>query len=258
MKIAICGKGGVGKTTISGILCRVLGKKGIEVLAIDGDPNPNLSHVLGLSSGPPPSLPLSSKVLEKGEDENGNRYIRLGIPLSELISDYGIKAKDKITLLAVGAPEHASSGCMCSSHTTVREIINAALASKETVTVLDMEASMEHMKRGTSRYVDIMLMVVEPYFRSMEAAGRFAKLAKEMGIKTVAAIANKVRNPEELKAIHQYCAHINLPVMAVIPFDPNITVADSTGASIVDRVPDSEAVLQIQSLADQLIMETAG
>jgi CO dehydrogenase maturation factor len=252
MKIAVCGKGGVGKTTISGTLSRLLGKKGAKILAIDGDPNPNLSIVLGIDREKPAPPPLQSDILERGEKADGTRFIKLGVPLSEVIKKYGIEAPDNVQLLTVGQPEHAGTGCMCGSHTTVREIIHAAMADAEQMTILDMEASLEHMKRGTSKYVDTMFAVVEPYYRSLEAAGRFKKFADELGIKKVAAIANKVRNDEEEQAIRQYCEKIDLPIEIIIPFDSQISEADLAGKAILDYNGESEAVKELQKLADSI------
>jgi CO dehydrogenase maturation factor len=252
MKIAIAGKGGAGKTTISGTLCRLLGQSGVKILAIDGDPNPNLSVVLGISRDTPPPPALSTDVLERVEDPDGKRRIQLKVPLNEVIHKYGQSAPDNITLLMVGQPEHAGTGCMCGSHTAVREIIHAAMAEGKEVTVLDMEASMEHMKRGTSKYVDAMFTVVEPYYRSLEAAGRFHRLAKELGVAKIAAIANKVRNTEEEAAIRQYCERIGLPVAAVIPFDERVTEADLRGQAIIDYAGDAPVVQSLKALVEQL------
>lgn len=257
MKIAVCGKGGVGKTTISGVLCRVLGRMGYPVLAIDGDPNPNLSIVLGLKTEMGQATPLSTQVLEKVEEPDGKKYIKLGIPLSELIEKYAVQAPDNVTLLMVGQPEHAGTGCMCGSHTTVREIVHAALEDNAQITVLDMEASLEHMKRGTSKYVDVLFAIVEPYYRSLEAAGRFYRLATELGIGRVAAIANKIKTQEEEEAVRQYCARVGLPLEIVIPFDPQITAADHAGLSILDYHANSEAVNAIRKLGNNLMALTS-
>ena len=111
MKIAISGKGGVGKTTISGTLCRVLGRKGLHVLAIDGDPNPNLSLVLGLDH---PKMqvprPLTPELLKREEDAEGKVRVRLGISVEEVINTYGIHAPDNVTLLSLDKPDHAGTG----------------------------------------------------------------------------------------------------------------------------------------------------
>jgi CO dehydrogenase maturation factor len=253
MKIAVCGKGGVGKTTISGLLCRTLGKKGIPVLAIDGDPNPNLALTLGVD--PKAAMPkaLTSKLLEVYEKEDGKKYAKLKATLSEVMDLHGIQAANNVTLLAVGQPEHAGTGCMCGIHTTVREIIHTALEESQQVTLLDLEASLEQMKRGTSKYVDVLLCVVEPYYRSMEAVARFQRLGKELEIKNIVAVANKVKNAEDEEAIRQFCAQTDLPVIAVIPFDPIVSEADKGGALDMNAIDHSPALQAISQLADDLL-----
>jgi CO dehydrogenase maturation factor len=128
MKIAIAGKGGVGKTTISGTLCRVLGRSNNEVLAIDGDPNPNLSVVLGIdrNATPPPSL--STDIIERVEECEGKWRFQVKMPFEEILHKFGQKAPDNVTLLMVGKPEIAGTGCMCGSHTVVRELVHSALS----------------------------------------------------------------------------------------------------------------------------------
>ena len=253
MKIAVCGKGGVGKTTISGLLCRTLGSKGISVLAIDGDPNPNLALTLGLDPNEKMPKALTSKLLEIYEKEDGKKYAKLKVSLAEVMDTYGIKTKDNVTLLAVGQPEHAATGCMCGTHTTVREIIHTALEESEQVTLLDLEASLEQMKRGTSKYVDILLCVAEPYYRSMEAVARFQRLGKELEIKNILAVANKVKNAEDEEAIRQFCSQTDLPVVAVIPYDPKIVEADKNGSLNVKDTDHSPALKSINELADHLM-----
>ncbi len=253
MKIAVCGKGGVGKTTISGLLCKTLGSKGIPVLAIDGDPNPNLALTLGLDPTTVMPKALTSKLLEVYEKEDGKKYAKLNVPLSEVMDTYGIKANHNVTLLAVGQPEHAATGCMCGIHTTVREIIHSALEESEQVTLLDLEASLEQMKRGTSKYVDVLLCVVEPYYRSMEAVARFQRLGKELEIKKIVAVANKVKSAEDEEAIRQFCAQTDLPVIAVIPLDPAVSEADKNGSLNMNDIEHSPALKAISNLADNLL-----
>jgi len=253
MKIAVCGKGGVGKTTISGLLCRTLGSKGIPVLAIDGDPNPNLALTLGID--PMAAMPkaITSKLLEVYEKEDGKKYAKLKVPLAEVMDLHGIQAADNVTLLAVGQPEHAGTGCMCGTHTTVREIIHTALEESELVTLLDLEASLEQMKRGTSKYVDVLLCVVEPYYRSMEAVARFQRLGIELEIKNIVAVANKVKNAADELAIREFCAQTDLEVIAVIPFDTIVSEADKGGSLDINSIGHSPALQAIANLGNDLL-----
>ena len=258
MKIAVCGKGGVGKTTISGLLCRTLGSRGIAVLAIDGDPNPNLALTLGID--PKAAMPkaITSKLLEVHEKEDGKKYAKLKVPLAEVMEGYGIKTNDNVTLLAVGQPEHAGTGCMCGTHTTVREIIHTALEESELVTLLDLEASLEQMKRGTSKYVDVLLCVVEPYYRSMEAVARFQRLGIELEIKNIVAVANKVKNAGDEAAIREFCAQTDLEVIAVIPFDPIVSEADKGGSLDINSIGHSPALQAIGQLGTDLMKRVKG
>ncbi len=177
-------------------------------------------------------------------------------PLAEVMETYGIQAADNVTLLAVGQPEHAGTGCMCGIHTTVREIIHTALEESEQVTLLDLEASLEQMKRGTSKYVDVLLCVVEPYYRSMEAVARFQRLGKELEIKNIVAVANKVKNADDEAAIRQFCAQTDMPVIAVIPFDATVAEADKNGSLDMEAIDQSPALQAISRLAQDLL-ETA-
>ncbi len=255
MKIAVCGKGGVGKTTISGLLSRLMGKTGVPVLAIDGDPNPNLGHILGIHQSDANTPSLSTNLMDIEYEMGGKKYLKLNTPLNEIIDTYGLKAQDNVTLLAVGQPDHAGTGCMCGLHITVREIIHAALEKGEQITVLDLEASLEQMKRGTSRYVDILLCVIEPYYRSMEAVARFYRLGKELEIKKIAAVANKVKNAEDEKAINEFCRQIDLPIEAVIPFDPVLADADKKGSFNLDDIHNSPAIDALRNLANKLAVQ---
>jgi len=253
MKIAIAGKGGVGKTTISGTLCRVLGKNGNAVLAIDGDPNPNLSVVLGIDKEAEMPKALSTDIIERIEESEGKWKFQVKMPFQEILDTYGQKAPDNVSLLMIGKPEKAGTGCMCGSHTVVRELIHSALAhEEEQIMIVDTEASLEHMKRGTSQYVDKMYSVVEPYYRSLEAAGRFADMANQLGIVNVEAIANKVRNAEEEQAIREFCKKINLPIAVILPFDEQVTDADLKGVSIMDYDKDAKVVKAMEVFVQTL------
>lgn len=253
MRIAIAGKGGVGKTTISGTLSRILGKKGYEVLAIDGDPNPNLSVVLGIDKKAKMSPNLSTDIMERVEIGEGQWKFQVKLPFNDIVKTYGQNAADNVTLLMIGKPEKAGTGCMCGSHTVVRELIHAAMTTEEDrIIILDTEASLEHMKRGTSKYVDKIFTVVEPYYRSLEAASRFAEMARELGIQNVEAIANKVRNKEEKQAILDYCKSIDLPIAAFIPFDEQVMNADLKGLSIIDFDENAKVIKALEKFANTL------
>ena len=253
MKIAISGKGGVGKTTISGTLCRLLGRKGHPVLAIDGDPNPNLSVVLGIKGKQEPAPLNSAELLERVEGDDGKQRVQLVGSLEEVLNSHGVQAPDNVTLLMLGKPEHAGTGCMCGAHAVIREVVHAAVAESDRLTVLDMEASLEHMKRGTAKYVDALYIVVEPYYRSLEAASRIQALAKELGIKQIAGIANKVRNAEDEEAVKDFCERIELPLNSIILFDEHVLQAERAGTTVIDLNGQSAALHRLTELADAIL-----
>ena len=252
MKLAIVGKGGVGKTTISATICRMIAEKGEKVIAIDGDPNPNLSVALGIDKNQPKQKSLSTDIIERVETD-GKWSFRVKMPFDEILQTYGQEIHD-ITLLVVGKPEKAGTGCMCGSHTVVRELIHSALASDYKASmVVDTEASLEHMKRGTSKYVDKMYTVLEPYYRSLEAGSRFASMAQDLGVHAVFAIANKVKTEEESDAIKEYCEKVSLPIAMMIPYDEDIATADMRGMSVVDYNRKSKAVQVIQKFVNACV-----
>jgi CO dehydrogenase maturation factor len=122
----------------------------------------------------------------------------------------------------------------------------------ETVTLTDMEASIEHMSRGTIRHVDALLMVTEPYFRSLETAGRIAPLAQELGIEHVWAVANKVRSPRDEEIIRSYCEEHGIEVGGVVPWDEAVQEADREGRALMDHSPTTPAVVAVERIADLL------
>ena len=140
----------------------------------------------------------------------------------------------------------------CSAHAAVRGIIGEIASSTEEITLLDMEASIEHLNRGTIRHVDALLVVVEPYYRALETAGRTVPLAKGLGIERIYAIANKLRSAEDEKAVMDYCRNHDLEVIAAIPFDEAVTVADRMGRAVIDHAPDAPLVGEIGKIADAL------
>ena len=121
------------------------------------------------------------------------------------------------------------------------------------VTVLDMEASIEHLTRGTVRNVDALLVVAEPYYRSLETTGRLVPLARELGLERIWIVANKVRDDRDEAAIREYCARRGFEVIGVVPFDENVGEADRLGRALIDHMPTAAAVLALEEVADRLV-----
>ena len=134
----------------------------------------------------------------------------------------------------------------------MRGIIGAIVNSSEEVTLMDMEASIEHLNRGTIRHVDALLIVAEPYYRALETAGRTVPLARGLGIERIYAIANKLRSAEDEQAVRAYCRKHELEVIAAIPFDEDVAVADRQGRAVIDYAPQANIVTQVGHIADAL------
>jgi CO dehydrogenase maturation factor len=254
MKIAMVGKGGSGKTTLAGTLARVLARRQQRVLAIDGDPNPNLALTLGMSREAADHLRfIPSSLVESVTNTSGPASLRLTMERARVLSEYAADAPDGVKLIVMGKPADGSagSGCMCASHRAVRGLI-AELTDVGEHTITDMEAGLEHLKRGTARNVEAMLIVAEPYYRSLEAASRTFSLANELKIPHVYAIANKIRNPADHDAVHSYCAQHGMPVIGEVPFDEQFVAAEQAAQAPADFAGGSPGMRAIEAIADRV------
>lgn len=141
---------------------------------------------------------------------------------------------------------------MCRNHATVRSLLAELVGSSQGPTIADMEAGLENFSRGTPRHVDALFVVMEPYFRSLETASRAVELGRELGIPRIAAIANKVRTPEDEAAIRDFCGSHGIEVAAWVPFDETVLAAERAGLALLDAPGRSPAVAAISALADSL------
>ena len=255
MRIALAGKGGAGKTTISATLARLLTARA-SVIAIDADSNPNLSAALGLTA----TAVTGEAVLPAGLVSRRLDGAALTSPVDAVLARHAMTTADGVRVVLMGAPAHAGEGCLCSAHATVSALLADLGDSCDTVTIIDMEASPEHLSRGTARHVDTLLLVTEPYYRSLETVRRLADLARELPIPRVAVVANKVRSSSDREAIEEFCQRHDLEVMAAVPRNEAVVDADTAGAALLDRVRSAgpggaggDVVAAIQRLADRLL-----
>ena len=248
MKLAIAGKGGAGKTTISGTLARQLARGGYEVLALDNDLNPNLSLTVGIPAERLGNLPTLSE--EAVQRVNG-RY-ELAQTLDEIRAAHAMEAPDGVTVLVAAEPREADTGCMGRFHVAMRNIVGAAPEGPHHICILDTEASTEHLKVGTAKHVDMLFAVVEPYFKSLESGRRIIHLARDLGIESTALLANKVRDGE-VDVVHSFAAEHGLDVVGAIPYDETFLRAEREAVAPIDFDPHAKAVVAIGELARQLV-----
>lgn len=247
MRLAVAGKGGAGKTTISATLARLAARSGRSVVALDADANPNLSVALGVTPqvamtlGPvPPSL-VSRRIGGAGLVE----------PIDDVLDRYALVAPDGVRLLGMGAPAHAEEGCLCSAHAVVSSLLED-LGSPDRFVVVDMEASPEHLSRGTVRHVDAICLVAEPYYRSLETVRRMAALVAELPVASMTVVANKVRSVQDEQAITEFCDRYGFALGGVVPWSDEVVAADRARTPVVEWPSAMAVVAAVTALAEEL------
>ena len=249
MKLAIAGKGGAGKTTFSATAARLLARRGHPVVAIDADTNPNLHLALGVSAEAVERVPFPpTSLVSRAFDGPA-----LNQPLDEVLDRHTITAADGVRLLRMGMPEHADEGCLCSAHAVVSALLGDLDAKNDTITLIDMEASPEHLSRGTASEADALVLIAEPYFRSLEAVKLQAKLAAETAIGRVVIVANKCRTDSDVAGISEFCANHDLNLIARVPWGDEVLDADAATTALLDFAPASPVVMAIESTCEVLV-----
>lgn len=249
MKVAIAGKGGAGKTTISGTLARQLARQGFEVLALDNDLNPNLPLTVGIAAERLTDLPTMSEDIVAYVD---GRPV-LTQTLDEIRAAHAMEAPDGVTVLVAHEPKEADTGCMGRFHMAMRAVVGAAPNSQNYICILDTEASTEHLKVGTAKHADVLYAVVEPYFKSLESGRRVLALARDLGIEHLALLANKVRDDADLEIVRRFADEHDLGVIGAIPYDECFRHAEQAAVAPIDFAPDAPAVVAIGKLARKLV-----
>ncbi|SKA67800.1 AAA family ATPase [Desulfobaculum bizertense] len=238
MKIAITGKGGVGKTTLAGLLARLLADCGETVLAIDADPDANFGSAIGISPEQLASTMPISKMKELATQRTGaegDGMFSLTPHVADIPDTYSIEHKG-IKLLLLGTVEQGGGGCICPEHALVRTLMKHILFKKGESVIMDMEAGIEHLGRGTADSVDALITVVEPGSRSLQTARMIRELAADIGLKKTFVVASKVRNQEEKDYLRA-----NLPdgeLLGIMPLSEDVRQADMQNIAPYDLQGD--------------------
>lgn len=252
MRLAVAGKGGAGKTTLSATLARLAARDGRRVVAVDADANPNLGAALGLSPESAAALgPVPSSLVSRRQGGAGLLH-----PVDDVLDTYSLAAADGVRLLGMGSPLHAEEGCLCSAHAVVSALLED-LGSPDRLVVVDMEASPEHLSRGTVRHVDVVCLVAEPYYRSLETVRRMAALVEELPVERLVVVANKVRSAADAEAIGEFCARHSFVLAGVLPWSEEVVAADRERRAVLDWPGAAPYVEAVRALAEQL-RATAG
>jgi len=254
MKLAITGKGGVGKSTLAATLTLLLTREGARVVAVDADPDANLAGALGISPDEQNAIiPIAeqTRLIEERTGAKVKRYgqmFKLNPTVDDIADSYGYN-RDGFSLLVLGAVDRGGGGCGCPEGVLIRALVSDLILNKSEALVMDMEAGVEHLGRATARGVDSMLIVVEPGQRSVDCAKRIIRMAHEIGLKNLQLIANKVSSPEDEQFIRN--ALPELPVLGVIPAHDAFAEADRKGITPLDVLPE-ELKETFQSILQKL------
>ncbi len=256
MKIAVSGKGGVGKTLVAGVLAEFLAKNGFTVLAIDADPAPNLALTLGI---PPEEaakiVPISenTELLEAKTQTGVPGLYNLSFSVEDIIEQFSVKTPYNVNLLVMGTVRSAGTGCMCPANTVIRALLHHLLVKRKEAVVTDMEAGLEHMGRGTAEHVETMLIVTDSSLKSLEIAKKLHDLAKQMGIKQSFLVGNKIASEREGEFIEQFAKRYEIKLLGLMPFDEKISKADMQGETPLKYASQSISVMAIQKLGEKLL-----
>ena len=235
MKIAVTGKGGVGKTTFAATLARLYATEGRPVLAADVDPDANLGLALGFDEETLDSIVPISKMRKLVEERTGansqNQFYTLNPKVDDIPDAYG-KVCNGVRLLVLGTVETGGAGCVCPEHVMLKRIISNMVLRREDVVILDMEAGLEHLGRGTTSGMDAFIVVIEPGARSVQTYKNVKRLAKDLGISQVKVVANKVRNEEDEAFILEKIPQEDL--LGMIHYNTEVIDADRQGKSPYD------------------------
>jgi CO dehydrogenase maturation factor len=253
VRIAVAGKGGAGKTTTSATLARLAARRGADVVAVDADANPNLAPALGV--GPDAAAQLCAIPPSLVSRRRGGPGLLS--PVDDVLDRYAVVAPDGVRLLGMGAPQHADEGCLCSAHAVVSSLLED-LADEHRLVVVDMEASPEHLSRGTVRHVDVVCLVAEPYYRSLETVRRMAALVAELPVEHVVVVANKIRSAADEAAIREFCVRHGFALAGVVPWSDEVVAADAARVPLVDWAPADAVVAAVAALAAELGLDRVG
>lgn len=251
MKIAVSGKGGVGKTTFSALLIRTLSDMGKHVLAIDADPDANLAAALGIPDSEKivPISEMKELIYERTEAKPGSLggFFKLNPKVDDLPDSLSIR-KDNIKLMRLGGVKKGGAGCICPESTLLKVLVTHIVLARDEFVLMDMEAGIEHLGRATAKSVDNLIVVVEPGRRSIDTAGHIRELASQIGLANILVLGNKVRGEKDKDFIRKHLK--DFPILGFLPYDPAMIEADLEGVSPFDV--QSETLVKVREIAGNL------
>jgi CO dehydrogenase maturation factor len=255
MKVAVSGKGGVGKTLIAAGLARGFAERGLKTMAIDADSSPNLALTLGLSTEEARKIVPISENKELVESKTSTGYsgvYRLSFTVDDIIREYSVSTPFGVSLIVMGTVKAMDSGCMCAPNAVIRALLRHLIVDRDEAIVLDFEAGVEHIGRGTARQVDALLIVADSNLKSLEIAKHIHDLAANAGMTQLYLVGNRVMNDAQKEAIQSYAEKNGLSLLTFIPFDEKVIEADTLGETPLKH-KDIVAIRAIDNICDVLL-----
>jgi CO dehydrogenase maturation factor len=253
MKIAISGKGGVGKTTLAGVMARILAEQGRPVLAIDADPDSNLASAVGLPKELLAKLSPIASMTPMIEERTGAKkgsfgtMFKLNPRVDDLPDEMGVTYQG-VKLLLLGCIPQGGGGCFCPENVLLKNLIRHLVVQREEAVIIDMEAGLEHLGRGTTGNVDALIIVVEPGQRAINTAKQIRKLGEDLRIKKMMIVGNKVNSDEDRRVIEENL--VDFPVLGHLSQNPKVLQADREGRSPYDL--DSQIRDEVRAILTEL------
>ena len=258
MKLAITGKGGVGKTTIASLLISIYARGGKSVIAIDANPDANLGTALGFTSEElihiTPIAEMKDLITERTGALPGSMgsFFKVNPRVDDIPERFGLK-KDNITLLVMGTVKTGGGGCLCPESVLIKSLLSHLVLNQTDIVVMDMDAGVENLGRGTAQSVDAFIIVVEPGLRSFQTARSINKLAKDIGISKCYIIGSKCCDEQDKQLILHNMKDFN--VLGFVSFDSDIVKSDRLGKGVFSIAPHAVAeVCEIKNKLEQLII----
>ncbi len=250
MKLAVAGKGGVGKTTLVALLAHEAVARGYRAIAVDADPDANLAMTLGIDQ-PIVTLAEERELIKERVGEEG--FVKLNPTVDDIPDRYSVE-RDGIRLLVLGGVRRGGGGCACPANTLLQSLLRHLFLQAGEVVIVDMEAGIEHLGRGTAQGVDALIVVVEADRRTLETANRILRLAHEIGLEQIVAVGNKIRELEEETLIRQGLSD-GILLLSVLPYLEELRTSGLAGS--LPRSPSPPAVQELFSLLKQHLPSSA-
>ena len=244
MKIAISGKGGVGKTTFASLLIRTFDADGKHVLAIDADPDANLAAAVGIADAEAitPIAEMKDLIFERTEARPGTigGFFKLNPKVDDIPDTLSVRL-DNIKLMRLGSVKKGGAGCLCPESTLLKALVTHVVLGRDEVVIMDMEAGIEHLGRATAQAVDKLIVVVEPGRRSIDTAEHIRRLASEIHLSQIAIVGNKIRGPKDEAFLKKHLPDFEF--LGFMPYDDTLIEADLSGASPYDTPSAAKQVV---------------